>query len=129
MTTAAYDDALLGVQAGIHSDPQDLFSPEALSHVDEPRTDSQTIRGGLELEDDSDSDEDAAIPSAIDDVHWEEPEVALQYEPTYWAGDRVLANQILFLRDAAWYLEFNTAIKEGDMGRVYEIIKVGSFEN
>ncbi|KAG6818589.1 hypothetical protein H0H93_003702 [Arthromyces matolae] len=38
-------------------------------------------------------------------------------------GDQVLANEILFLQDAGWWIEASYAIPEGDIGRVYEIIK------
>lgn len=40
-------------------------------------------------------------------------------------GDRVLANTISFMADACVLEEFNYAIAEGDVGRVYEAMKVG----
>lgn len=39
-------------------------------------------------------------------------------------GDRVLANSILFLQDAGWWIEASYAVPEGDIGRVYKIVKV-----
>jgi len=39
-------------------------------------------------------------------------------------GDRVLANSIAFIRDALVSREMAFAIAEGDVGRVYEMIKV-----
>ncbi|TEB21750.1 hypothetical protein FA13DRAFT_1642380 [Coprinellus micaceus] len=39
-------------------------------------------------------------------------------------GDRVLANSITFMRDALLEREVNYAIAEGDVGRVYQIMKV-----
>jgi hypothetical protein len=39
-------------------------------------------------------------------------------------GDRVLANAILFLQDAGWWVEAAYAVPEGDIGRVWEIMKV-----
>ncbi|KAG9119176.1 hypothetical protein FRC07_005951, partial [Ceratobasidium sp. 392] len=39
------------------------------------------------------------------------------------AADQLLGNITLFMRDAFWYLEFASAIPEGDIGRVFEIIK------
>ena len=39
-------------------------------------------------------------------------------------GDRVLANSITFMRDAMMSHEMSYAIAEGDMGRVYEVMKV-----
>ncbi|KAF8054715.1 hypothetical protein FPV67DRAFT_1657784 [Lyophyllum atratum] len=38
-------------------------------------------------------------------------------------GDRVLANSILFLQDAGWWIEASYAIPEGGIGRAYEIMK------
>lgn len=40
-------------------------------------------------------------------------------------GDRVLANSINFMRDALVSREMSYAIAEGDVGRVYEVMKVG----
>jgi hypothetical protein len=39
-------------------------------------------------------------------------------------GDVALGNAILLIRDGFWYLEFATAVTEGDIGRIFEIIKV-----
>ena len=39
-------------------------------------------------------------------------------------GDRVLANSILFLQDFGWWIEIAYAVSEGDIGRVFEILKV-----
>lgn len=42
-------------------------------------------------------------------------------------GDRVLANSITFMRDALMSREISYAIAEGDVGRVYEILKVNVY--
>jgi hypothetical protein len=39
-------------------------------------------------------------------------------------GDRVLSNSIAFMRDALLSQELSFAVAEGDVGRVYEILKV-----
>ena len=39
-------------------------------------------------------------------------------------GDRVLANSIALIRDAMISREMSYAIAEGDVGRVYEVMKV-----
>lgn len=39
-------------------------------------------------------------------------------------GDRVLANSILFLQDFGWWIEMLYAVPEGNIGRVFEILKV-----
>lgn len=45
-------------------------------------------------------------------------------EPDNFEGDRVLANSILFLQDFGWWTEIAYAVPEGDIGRVFEILKV-----
>ena len=42
-------------------------------------------------------------------------------------GDHVLANSILFIREFGWWIEMNYAVTEGDIGRAWEIMKVGRF--
>ncbi|KAG8704943.1 hypothetical protein FRC09_003240 [Ceratobasidium sp. 395] len=42
-------------------------------------------------------------------------------------ADQLLGNSVLFMRDAFWYLEFASAVPEGDIGRVCEIIKLLRF--
>lgn len=39
--------------------------------------------------------------------------------------DTTLANAILFLRNTIWWREFDAAVRKGDTGRMYEIMKVG----
>ena len=45
-------------------------------------------------------------------------------EASNFDGDYVLANSILFLQDFGWWNEIAYAIPEGDIGRVFEILKV-----
>jgi len=40
-------------------------------------------------------------------------------------GDRTLAKSITVMRDFIWQRELAYAVAEGDVGRVYEILKVG----
>ncbi|KAJ7155664.1 hypothetical protein C8R46DRAFT_910243 [Mycena filopes] len=42
-------------------------------------------------------------------------------------GDRVLGNSILFLMEFGWWVEMNYAIPEGDVGRLFEILKIFIF--
>lgn len=44
-------------------------------------------------------------------------------------GDRVLANSILFLQNFGWWIELGYAVPEGDIGRVFEILKVRNFDS
>lgn len=41
-------------------------------------------------------------------------------------GDRALANTISFMADACVLEEFHYAVAEGDVGRVYEAMKVST---
>ncbi|KEP49079.1 hypothetical protein V565_108710 [Rhizoctonia solani 123E] len=47
--------------------------------------------------------------------------------PKHLLGDTALCNTILLIRDCFWYLEFATSVTEGDIGRVFDIIKVLRF--
>ena len=47
-------------------------------------------------------------------------------EKASWKGDRQMANLVLRMRDSLWYYEFCHAVTDGDIGRVYEIIKVSN---
>ncbi|KAJ6448275.1 hypothetical protein C8R47DRAFT_918775, partial [Mycena vitilis] len=42
-------------------------------------------------------------------------------------GDRVLSSSILFLMEYGWWTELNYAISEGDVGRMFEILKIFIF--
>jgi hypothetical protein len=42
------------------------------------------------------------------------------------APDVTLANGILFIRNATWWLEMCRAVAMGDTGRVWEILKVST---
>ena len=42
-------------------------------------------------------------------------------------GDWPLANSVLLIRDGIWYMEVVRAVALGDIGRVWEVLKVCSF--
>ncbi|GJF00901.1 hypothetical protein PsYK624_172050 [Phanerochaete sordida] len=48
-------------------------------------------------------------------------------ERIQWRGDRVIQNNVGFLRPSSYYLELCAAIPAGDMGRAWEIMKVLRF--
>ncbi|EDR04537.1 uncharacterized protein LACBIDRAFT_330448 [Laccaria bicolor S238N-H82] len=50
----------------------------------------------------------------------------VHHEADKFDGDWVLANSILFLQDFGWWTEISYAVPEGDIGRVFEILKVQS---
>ncbi|KAF8143043.1 hypothetical protein K438DRAFT_2111093, partial [Mycena galopus ATCC 62051] len=43
-------------------------------------------------------------------------------------GDRVLRNSQIFLQDFGWWIEFAHSVPEGDIGRVWEIMKIWIFK-
>lgn len=45
-------------------------------------------------------------------------------ERSSFTGDRVLRNSQIFMQDFGWWMEFSHAVPEGDIGRVWEIMKV-----
>jgi hypothetical protein len=45
-------------------------------------------------------------------------------EKSGFTGDRVLRNSQLFMMDMGWWIEMAHAVPEGDIGRVWEIMKV-----
>lgn len=66
---------------------------------------------------------------ALDEETWEPfPEMSASGAPgtgVNWEGDTMLANNLLLMRDLFIHVELCTAVKEGDIGRVFEMIKVG----
>ncbi|KAJ7898724.1 hypothetical protein B0H13DRAFT_2337376 [Mycena leptocephala] len=58
-----------------------------------------------------------------------EPEEGPKFhkEPAGFDGNRVLSNAILFLMEFGWWIELNYEIPEGDVGRVFEILKIFIF--
>ena len=44
--------------------------------------------------------------------------------PQGTGGDKALANSILLMRDSLWLLEACQAVATGDIGHVWEILKV-----
>lgn len=65
-----------------------------------------------------DSIERPVLPVADESTHEDSD------DPRTWHGDRLLANTVNFMRQTFWYIEFCAAVSEGDIGRVFEIIKV-----
>ncbi|KAJ7162020.1 hypothetical protein C8R46DRAFT_904211, partial [Mycena filopes] len=49
-------------------------------------------------------------------------------EKDNFTGDRVLRNSQIFLQDFGWFIEFAHAVPEGDIGRVWEVMKIWIFK-
>jgi hypothetical protein len=45
-------------------------------------------------------------------------------EASNFSGDRALANEVLFLQDMGWWIIAAHAVPEGEIGRIWEIMKV-----
>lgn len=76
-------------------------------------------------------DEDQEVPAEQEESFPESTTVSEQTktpkvhtEEPGFTGDRVLANVILFKMEYSWWIEAAYAIPEGDIGRVWEILKV-----
>jgi hypothetical protein len=82
---------------------QTLSPPSSLSHSDVHNAILQTLQSN------SNSNRQAGI---------------LASDSNNLAGDQMLGNLVLLMRDMFWYLEFASAIPEGDVGRVLEVTKV-----
>ncbi|KAK7050355.1 hypothetical protein R3P38DRAFT_2604844 [Favolaschia claudopus] len=48
-------------------------------------------------------------------------------EAPNFQGDRALANEILFLQDMGWWIIAAHAVPEGEMGRIWEVMKIWIF--
>ncbi|KAF8184385.1 hypothetical protein K438DRAFT_1544545, partial [Mycena galopus ATCC 62051] len=64
-------------------------------------------------------DAPTVTPKAAPQVHQEKPG---------FDGDRVLRNSQIFLQDFGWWIEFAHSVPEGDIGRVWEIMKIWIFK-
>lgn len=64
----------------------------------------------------------------MDEETWEPlPEMSPPIAPNTgpdWEGDTMMTNNLLLMRDLFIHVELCTAVKEGDIGRVFEMIKV-----
>jgi hypothetical protein len=61
--------------------------------------------------------------SATDTNSMNTPPTSHKETPGF-TGDRVLRNSEIFLLDSGWWIKMAWSVSEGDIGRVWEIIKV-----
>ncbi|KAJ7756790.1 hypothetical protein DFH07DRAFT_742456 [Mycena maculata] len=73
---------------------------------------------------------DEAEPPVAPRVAPKVPEDAPKFhqEKSGFTGDRVLRNSQIFMQDFGWWIEFARAVPEGDIGRVWEIMKIWIFK-
>ncbi|KAJ6616002.1 hypothetical protein B0H10DRAFT_2219881 [Mycena sp. CBHHK59/15] len=97
-----------------------------------------------DVHDDNSADEDEADEvvdgagegAELEAVYWESESTSgnmgkkkkkkksVHVEDADFSGDQVLANEILFLQDMGWWVIAAHAVPEGEIGRVWEIMKV-----
>ncbi|KAJ7105862.1 hypothetical protein C8R44DRAFT_715216 [Mycena epipterygia] len=52
---------------------------------------------------------------------------SVHVEADDFMGDRVMANEVLFLQDMGWWVLASDAVPDGEIGRVWEIMKIWIF--
>lgn len=102
---------------------------DILEQLDSDSDDSAEVKAAETVEVTSRADAEASElrsnPGDEDvEVEGTKGKKATHVEAKGFDGDRVLANAILFLQDAGWWVEANYAVPDGDIGRVFEILKV-----
>jgi hypothetical protein len=93
---------------GLADIPEDADSTDDTRDTDKPTVDAPSTTEQNELPPQTKADEDG--PKS----HKEKED---------FDGDQLLSNSILFLMEFGWWIELNYAIPEGDVGRVFEILK------
>jgi hypothetical protein len=94
---------------GLADIPEDTDSTDDNRDTDKPAVDAPSTTEQNEVPPKTKADEDGP---------------KFHKEKEGFNGDRVLSNSILFLMEFGWWIELNYAIPEGDVGRVFEILKV-----
>ncbi|KAL1660419.1 hypothetical protein GGF50DRAFT_118975 [Schizophyllum commune] len=109
MTEAAYEDAL----GDVPRDPDVYYDPEPVYERDEDEMDTsedgQTSLG--------------STPAASGPKKKSMRGQEMKHQQKLDNADKCLANNVAFMRVTLWYLELCAATAEGDIGRVFEIIK------
>lgn len=103
--------------------------PPTTTAMDEPMASSETATEDALPRDDADPFENdfevAPDPSHLDGAFDSEGPLT---DHSQGAGgeseDAVLRHSVLFMRDASWYYELTRATAEGDIGQVFEVLKV-----
>ncbi|KAJ6627746.1 hypothetical protein B0H10DRAFT_2285786 [Mycena sp. CBHHK59/15] len=72
------------------------------------------------------ANEEAEIHSESDDgaPKKKKKRPSVHVEADDFTGDRVMANKILFLRDMGWWVIASDAVPDGEIGRVWEVMKI-----
>lgn len=95
--------------------------------IDLDATEAVDEHDTINAEEVEDLDRDYAHSAAADDA--EDSDRKTHIEKEGFDGDRVLANEVLFLQDHGWWTEAAYAVPEGDVGQLYEILKVSCHDH
>jgi hypothetical protein len=129
----AYNQALSKAESATASESMKVPPGKEVPSLRSTRTQASTVADGDPTSDDSDDDLPEDAPAGDDSVNPQTTEMAdveATEEDTPFVedegfdGDRVLANEALFLMEAGQWVEAAYAIPEGDIGRMYEILLV-----
>ncbi|KAE9386841.1 hypothetical protein BT96DRAFT_960505 [Gymnopus androsaceus JB14] len=112
MTPAAYKQALSEILN--NSAPDYLKFP-----IGEQYSSRRTASTSQKVEEDAEETKPVGKSSKS-----KEKKPAVHVEENGFTGDRVLANSILFMMEYSWWIEAAYAIPEGDIGQVWEIMKI-----
>ncbi|KAL0574504.1 hypothetical protein V5O48_007454 [Marasmius crinis-equi] len=108
LCSAAYTDTISGYR------PEETYGPAPVQPADEDQAKSDDLK---QSEPDCISARKAVRTNRA----------KAQEKRNVSTGDQLLANEINFLRMTFWYLEMCAGISEGDIGRVFAIIKLLRF--
>ncbi|KAJ7130913.1 hypothetical protein C8R46DRAFT_1235915 [Mycena filopes] len=130
----AYSQAL--DEDWVNSAPVDMKLPTGSPWVP-PVDHSRARAGGDEPEEDEpeapimdEGGEEAEIPSEPEDggaKKSKKTRPSVHVEAEGFTSDRVMANEILFLQDMSWWVIASDAVPDGEIGRVWEVLKIWIF--
>ncbi|KAF9033045.1 hypothetical protein BDZ89DRAFT_1012477 [Hymenopellis radicata] len=123
------------IQLANHGDILEYFESQSQADIDAITVESLMVQArsmvkcyanstahqqALSKEDSTSGDDEYRIPAG-------DPWTDHTFAREGFDGDQVLANSILYLRDFGWWTEISYAVADGDIGRVYEILKAWIF--
>ncbi|KAK6992368.1 hypothetical protein R3P38DRAFT_3289923 [Favolaschia claudopus] len=98
--------------------------PPSITHPTDTNADDEEMPGLVEIDTEPATPRARTVPLKESDD--DAPKV--HKEKSGFTGDRVLRNSQIFMQDFGWWIEFAHAVPEGDIGRVWEIMKIWIFK-
>jgi hypothetical protein len=103
------------------------FTPETIDVTASDTMPAELATDDVDLVDLNQGEDPDSVHEAVADNDPDDTEGKVHIEKTNFDGDRVLANEALFLQDHGWWIEAAYAVPEGDVGRLYQILKVSRY--